>query len=132
MNWVTSKGTADAKKALAFDTTDMCEHVEADQSLAYALHCEDDSFGPVGRTVLCEPCDRLHRAEEAAQAVTCNDCRKTKRRDETHPWRWYDFYAPQGDEPLIICHECWGLPRHIARRERDRQEAQEEMESYRR
>ena len=36
-------------------------------------------------------------------------------------WRWYDFYAPQGDEPLEICKCCWEAPKHQERMLRDRQ-----------
>lgn len=59
--------------------------------------------------------------------VGCCDCKKSKFKYLTREWRWYDFYAPQGDEPMTICNECWTKPRHQERLARDRQELSEEM-----
>lgn len=41
-----------------------------------------------------------------------------KRKDGAE-WRWYDFYAPQGDEAPFICFACRALPKHLARVARD-------------
>jgi hypothetical protein len=41
-------------------------------------------------------------------------------------WRWYDFYAAQGDEPYYICSLCWELPKHQTRMSNDRYNRQQE------
>jgi len=37
-------------------------------------------------------------------------------------WKWYDFYAAQGDEPLRICYACQKLAKHKTRVRRDRED----------
>lgn len=52
--------------------------------------------------------------------VVCCDCLKTVFVKDTTEWKPYDFYAPQGDEPLCICNECKGAKKHRERVARDR------------
>jgi len=89
------------------------------------MGCEDDSFGPVGRFVMCEPCYKA-KHDEDEEMTFCHDCKKTEKAKETIKWRWYDFYAEQGDEALVICRECWKAPRHQDRMANDRAERDEE------
>lgn len=61
------------------------------------------------------------------EIVRCNDCKQDKFKYLTGEWRWYDFYAPQGDEALIICDCCWKLTRHQRRLAEDRAAFNAEM-----
>lgn len=121
------------KKQIQFWTHDPqgepCEHVAAGEE-GVALLKEDDSFGPVLRVVVCCAClDEADRAE-AERVDTCDDCHALKPMSEIQEWRWYDFYAPQGDEPLLICDACRELPKHQERVRRDRAEREEEARQY--
>lgn len=128
MNWpMHSIDPKRVKSHLADAASEPCEHVESDSSLAYAVTGETDSFGPVTRFVLCRKCNDALQQEEAAEEVVCHDCKIPLKRGDSLEWRWYDFYAPQGDEPLVLCRECWGSPRHKARRERDKRERDAEL-----
>ena len=117
-------------RCLADDRSDFCEHVDADRKLAVAVLCEDDSFGPVGRFVVCSNCLRASREAEAAEMVCCADCLVRKPRRETREWKWYDFYAPQGDEPRCVCKECWKLPMHQERMADDRAAEKLELDGH--
>ena len=98
-----------------------CEHVEAGEPVAAVL-CEDDSFGPVARFGVCAACLRRHNEEEAERLVTCYDCGQAKPAREVRMWKWYDFYAAQGDKPLPVCRECLKGPAHRARVAQDRED----------
>ena len=81
--------------------------------------------GDVGR-VRC-PVTKIRKgADEDEEMTFCHDCKKTEKAKETIKWRWYDFYAEQGDEALVICRECWKAPRHQDRMANDRAERDEE------
>jgi len=112
------------------DEGDKCMHVEKDATKAFAVHCEDDSFGPVLRNVVCEEC--FTKAEKASAEVlcTCSDCRKAVRAEDTREWRWFDFYAAQGDEPLVLCLGCWEAPKHLERMAEDRNSERSEDEYH--
>lgn len=47
--------------------------------------------------------------------VYCVDCKAVAFVKDTVTWRWYDFYAPQGDIPLVICKGCVGSELHHRR-----------------
>jgi len=131
MNWMSTKSSpSEVSRWLADDRSDRCDHVEESPQLAYAVLCEDDSFGPVNRYVVCEQCYRDCLDEEDAREVVCRDCKKVLPMGECFEWKWYDFYAPQGDEPLIICLECEKLPRHKQRVAEDNKAYNEEMAYY--
>jgi hypothetical protein len=49
---------------------------------------------------------------------------------DMHQWKWYDFYAPSGEEPYQICRGCWDKPKHQQRMKEDERDAQEEDERY--
>ena len=116
MNWNTTKFDAPSiARALADDRSDLCEHVEKDKKLAYVVRSELDSFGPVGVYVCCKACEDEYKKAEDEELVTCADCKQEKPRSETFEWRWFDFYAPQGDEPLIICTTCRKGEKHAKR-----------------
>lgn len=96
----------------------LCPHVEAGVP-AYAVFKEDDSFGPVGRYAVCKDCYTAEEASQEEEVVGCDDCHGRFPRREVRSWRWYDFYAPQGDEAYQICGACWDEPKHAARRAED-------------
>jgi hypothetical protein len=128
MNW--SGKSLDVRQVqtwLNAPESDLCEHVAAQPALAFALLKEDDSFGPVVRAVVCKDCDARHEEDEAAQLRTCQDCHTAVRAEAGLEWRWYDFYAAQGDEALFLCLGCWKAPKHQARRARDREDEAEEF-----
>ena len=109
---------------LGDDRSDRCDHVQAGTE-GYAVFCEDDTFGPVMRNVVCKPC--YDEAQEELHYEPCYDCKERKKHKEILQWKWYDYYAPQGDEPLYICTACWMLPKHEARMAADREEEDDEM-----
>lgn len=96
------------------ECADHCEHVEEDQSLGVKYSMESDSFGPVGVYIQCEEC--FEHTKEQDRHNTCYDCGEDKK---TTQWKWYDFYAAQGDEALEICDDCWSEPKHTQRRQKD-------------
>lgn len=110
MNWFT-QGPA----TKVSDMDDMCEHVEQDPTLAAFYSQENDSFGIVGRYVMCRECRDAHYKALEEELKYCHDCLAQKPGKETRQWRWYDFYAPQGDEALTICDACWEQPKHTRR-----------------
>lgn len=100
------------------DMMDPCEHLQEGDK-AHVVHREMDSFGPVGEIALCEECENKRieekKASEEIETEFCFDCNAEKVLKEMREWRPYDFYAPQGDEPLNICEECWEKPKHQKR-----------------
>ena len=114
MNWFT-RGAA--TKVGEFD--DVCEHVEQDESLAAFYSQENDSFGIVDRYVMCKECSDAQEKALEEELVGCRDCGIQKPAKEITAWRWYDFYAPQGDEAVNVCDACWKQPKHIERMEDD-------------
>lgn len=127
MNWLGE--TSDLKRWLKDDCSDRCEHVDSDPDTAYSVFTEDDSFGPVVRYIVCQPCYVKTKQEENDEKHVCNDCKQSVRRAEGIMWKWYDFYEAQGDEPLFVCLKCTELPRHKDRVARDR-EADEKETAY--
>ena len=129
INWMSKTF---GKKQLAFilekEADSMCEHVEKDQGLAYASFNEDDSFGPVCRHVVCKPCYEKELEQEREEMVTCYDCHQKVKAGDTIQWKWYDFYAPQGDEALTICSLCQEKEKHKTRVAQDRADAEAEDE----
>jgi hypothetical protein len=65
--------------------------------------------------------------EERERLHTCGDCLKDVPAREGDTWRWYDFYAAQGDEELFLCIPCWQAPRHQQRLAADRAAEKEEF-----
>lgn len=102
------------------DGADYCDHVTADDlSKAVGYSYESDSFGLVAALICCEPCRERFQAAEAEVPTTCHDCGQKHPRKEVTAWKWYDFYAPQGDEPIEVCNGCWTLEKHQQRLARD-------------
>lgn len=54
------------------------------------------------------------------EVVTCPHCGRGVKRSQLRTWKWYDFYAAQGDEALVLCDECWGEKTHQNRIAKDR------------
>ena len=134
MNWFTrafvKTTTTDAKKADLVAEHGGCEHVIENPSLLYVIQYENDSFGREGYCC-CKVCYDAGEQARQEEPTTCHECKQTFPRSETTTWRWYDFYAPQGDTPMVICNTCYAAPKHQARMARDREEAQAESDYYR-
>lgn len=64
------------------------------------------------------------------ETEVCHDCKKPFFKKDGIEWKWYDFYAAQGDEPLSICNQCRKGETHRHRVERDRVDYEEEMGRY--
>jgi len=135
MNWFT-KGifrqdlsTKEKAQAIVNKHDGCCEHVEADPMLAFGFTAENDSFGRE-TYVMCRACWDEAEQEEDEEEHTCFDCKKKFKLKDGFLWKWYDFYAAQGDEPLPICNECAGKEKHLARRRKDAAERDEELSRY--
>jgi hypothetical protein len=100
------------------------------QAQAYASLNEDDSFGPLTRYVVCLDCYTQHIEDHNNQKTCCQDCKQLKLNRDMRQWKWYDFYAAQGDEPMDICNECWTQPKHVNRMAKDKADYRAEMASY--
>ena len=102
------------------DESDYCDHCsKEDLSKAVGFFFERDSCGYVFKYVVCEPCKVACKEAEGKQPVVCHDCGQTVERKDSIEWRWYDFYAPQGDEPLVICNTCKDAEKHKQRVAKD-------------
>lgn len=132
MNWFTKRYVIDRStewKESMVVKHGGCEHVEKDPSLLFAISTENDSFG-CESYCLCKVCDDAVEAEEGEKLQVCHDCHKSVKTKDGFEWKWYDFYAPQGDEPLFICNECRTKERHRNRVSKDREDYEEEMRRY--
>lgn len=110
--------TLDQKKAL-LEQDAGCEHVEKDLNLATTLRSEVDSMGPVSTYLCCDACDAKAEEAEGNEEVGCDDCKNIVKRKDGIEWKWYDFYAAQGDEPYFICNTCRYLEKHRNRVAKD-------------
>jgi hypothetical protein len=129
MNWFTKSIIAasdDKYKQAKLDEDGGCEHVEKEVNLAYAIHRENDSFGVVGSWVCCKPCHEAAAEAEGLETEVCKDCSQPVAKKDGFFWRWYDFYAPQGDEALFICKACSVKPNHLQRVARDKAAREDE------
>lgn len=116
MNWIVRRVIKTVTQE-QFDEYEHCDHVKVGESAYYG--CEHDSFGPLDGYLCCETCRESQRKSEAEELVYCNDCGKEHPRANTVAWKWYDFYAPQGDEPIIVCDTCRLAARHQRRVAKD-------------
>lgn len=125
MNWFTNKVFPNLNSVT--DLEDQCDHLEDNPNQPVYVTYENDSFGIVGSYAACESCKEEQRKKEQEETILgCYDCKQpTKLKDGTH-WRWYDFYAAQGDVAMFICNECWNKPSHQRRMAKDKRD--EEME----
>lgn len=128
MNWFTEEFDKNRISYMAArPECDFCEHTEHDHSKIFVVTKEKDSFGDVGWYAQCEACYKSSQEDKEAEEVICHDCGKIVTRKEVREWKWYDFYAAQGDEPLLICEDCWNRPQHAERRKRDRRDREIEL-----
>lgn len=117
-----------ANYSSVIEGADLCEHATEkglDQAVGYFY--ESDSFGYVAVFICCETCREASQQQEDAELVCCADCKKEVPQGQTIAWKWYDFYAAQGDEPIIVCKECRVADTHRARVAKDDAEYAEEM-----
>ena len=121
MNWVVRR-----VRAIVGPCVDHCEHLKEGDT-AYIIHEERDSFGTVSAYAECAACAEQRQNDEQERQVVCKDCLQRFRKADTSEWRWYDFYAPQGDEALVLCHGCWKAPKHVARMRKDEEDRLYEM-----
>ncbi len=83
---------------------------------------ETDSFGWEPREI-CDVCHQAMLQEEEEQKYTCRDCKKSfSLKEGLILWKWYDFYAAQGDEPIPVCKDCRSGEKHTARCRKDRED----------
>jgi hypothetical protein len=132
MNWFTKSyvsGNSLKRKEELVTEWGGCEHVEADPSVMAVVAYENDSFGREGYC-MCEACDTAADAEEGEREVTCTDCKGTFKQKETREWRWYDFYAAQGDEPYVLCEACRKAEKHLARVRKDQADYEKEQSTW--
>lgn len=124
MNWFTQSNvthTTLEQKKKEIQEHGGCEHVEANPELLYRISYENDSWGREGYC-LCEACAKQADEEEGKEQVVCHDCKQSFEKKDTFTWKWYDFYAPQGDIPLTICNGCRTGQTHVHRVARDRED----------
>ncbi len=100
------------------EENDCCEHFTADASKLVVVSYENDSFGREGYGS-CQECYDKSLAVVEEETHTCTDCKKSVPLKDGLMWKWYDFYAPQGDEPLFVCNECRKLEKHRERLAKD-------------
>ena len=132
MNWFTKKIIVDkdtAAKIKLVEEWGGCEHVEADPGKLYVVHYENDSFGREGYC-LCEECDTEREEDEGNQLYTCTDCKVKFPLKDMLVWKWYDFFAVQGDEPLHLCKSCYAAPKHQERIRKDQEDRDWELGRY--
>lgn len=108
------------------DEFDHCEHVVVGGKAFRAVY-ESDCCGPVGVYACCKECSEALDKQEDEELVTCDDCGQEFQRKDTHEWKPYDFYAPQGDEPMVICNTCRTAEKHLARVRKDEADYQAEF-----
>lgn len=120
MNWFSIR-----RNVVVTAEMDCCEHLKEGDT-AIRVSCEMDSFGMVGAYATCEPCTQVAVEREGAEEVVCHDCGLPHPKRDTIAWRWYDFYAPQGDEPIIVCEGCQKKDKHILRVKKDDADAEAE------
>lgn len=132
MNQMTTRNVEDKtieQKQKLFNMDGGCSHVEADMAKGYALLSETDSFGPVATCLVCKECADAEKKRVGEEECVCHDCKKKVKRSEGGTWKWYDFYAAQGDIPLFLCNPCFSLPNHRARVQRDNDDYDREFGS---
>ena len=122
MNWFTRQST---KSVNLEEVEDHCTHLKTGDRAH--IHREMDSFGVVGEMALCEACHQNSEKAKEEELMHCHDCGGEFPAKQTIAWKPYDFYPPQGDEPLIVCHGCVGKIRHQKRVHYDRYCAMREM-----
>lgn len=116
MNWFTSAVNVNV------DSLDgVCEHLEeSGANVAPHATYENDPWGREGYG-MCQACYEKSLEAADAELEVCYDCGQEFPMGEMVEWRWYDFYAPQGDEPLFICKHCQCQDKHRQRVARDQE-----------
>ena len=100
---------------LEFEDNSSCCHIDENslnKIVGYAY--ERDSFGEE-KYFMCQSCFDEYLKSDNEELVICHDCGKEVQKQNTISWKWYDYYEPEGLEPLIICTECQNKEKHIKR-----------------
>jgi hypothetical protein len=63
---------------------------------------------------------RRHSLKKRRKRTPATTAKKQFKQKDLTTWKWYDFYAAQGDEPLLLCKECRNGERHKKRVAEDR------------
>jgi nitrite reductase/ring-hydroxylating ferredoxin subunit len=129
MNWFTKTPAASlsaAAKQKLVDDNDSCEHVQNDPSKFFEVSYENDSFGREGYC-MCEACAILAQEQVQEETYVCADCKTEFPLKSGILWKWYAFYAAQGDEALPVCNACRPLPSHRARVRQDQDDYDDEL-----
>lgn len=129
MNWFTKSnmtGVSDEKKIDLVANWGGCDHVVADPKLLHIVSYENDTWGREGYG-FCEECWKKCQEEVDNEEVVCPDCKKVVKKKDTITWKWYDFYAPSGDTPLVICKNCVSQEKHKKRIREDRYDYEREF-----
>jgi len=104
-----------------------CDHVRENSELAVAIFTEKDSFGPLCWYAVCEECYQKTVKDEDAEVCACHQCKTVMTRGKLYAWKWYDFYAEQGDEPMLLCSTCRNSEQHKERVAEDRRHRKKEL-----
>lgn len=129
MNWFTQSVVSNqpiTKKKALVQEWGGCDHVVADPALLHVVSYENDSFGQEGYC-MCESCWTAAQAAEDEVEYVCEDCKQSVKLKDGRFWKWYDFSAAQGDEPLFICNTCRKGETHVNRVRQDRQDYEREF-----
>lgn len=134
MNWFTKEFAGNRTLAGKRDLVDQdggCEHAESDASTVAWVHYENDTSGIVGSYACCSACHQKADEEEDNELHVCVDCMEEKPLKDGVEWKWYDFYAAQGDTPMFVCDCCRPKEKHQARLAKDRRDYEDEFPNER-
>lgn len=125
MNWFTNKSMAKVTEEIH----SKCKHLK-EGDIAHRVSYENDGLGEPESYAMCKVCSDESLLEQNDVEERCRDCGELHKTGDMIKWRPYDFYAPQGDEPLLICNECCGKEKHRCRVEKDRGDFEDEINHY--
>lgn len=129
MNWFTKKNLTNTQLENVVELVNTwggCEHVESDPALTHMVVYENYSFGKEGYCY-CKECYEMVLEKEDSEEHVCVDCKGKFKAKDMIAWKWYDFYAPQGDTPSWVCKCCQTKEKHLQRVARNRQDRIDEL-----
>lgn len=112
------------KNVIVKEEDDTCGHLKVGER-AFNTVVESDTLAPSTESYHeCEACYNSRMVE----LTNCPCCSRQIEVGDLREWRWYGFYAPQGDEPITLCVKCWDEPTHQRRIQRSREDMEWEQE----